>query len=343
MKKLTVLFLTFLLTIGLFAGCGSQEGELPESVKNAKGHEKWQTPVDYSDANNWLSAEDAGKDVDLVYFYPTTFNIVEVSEDDVADIDDAGMRRLANEELNRQATAFEEECNIYAPFYRQISAPYALTLDDRGVNDLLRYSASKDPSAALDYYFEHFNNGKPFILAGHSQGSQILTKILSDYMADHPEHYKNMVAAYVIGYSVTESYLEENPHLKFAEGADDTGVIISWNTEGPGNIGQHNAVVTEGAISINPLNWKRDDTYAAVSENAGSLDENDAPVEGYADAQIDPERGVVICRSADPSVYAIQGDGTALFGPESYHSRDYSFYYENIKQNAADRIAAFFK
>ena len=80
-----------------------------------------------------------------------------------------------------------------------------------------------------------------------------------------------------------------------------------------------------------------------VSENAGSLDENDAPVEGYADAQIDPERGVVICRSADPSVYAIQGDGTALFGPESYHSRDYSFYYENIKQNAADRIAAFFK
>ena len=91
----------------------------------------------------------------------------------------------------------------------------------------------------LDYYFENYNNGKPFILAGHSQGSQILTMILSDYMKEHPEHYKNMIAAYVIGYSVTDKYLAANPHLKFAEGADDTGVIISYNTEGPANKDQH--------------------------------------------------------------------------------------------------------
>lgn len=73
-----------------------------------------------------------------------------------------------------------------------------------------------------------------------------------------------MIAAYVIGYSVTDEYLTENPHLKFAEGADDIGVVISYNTEGPGNNGKHNAVVTEGAVSINPLNWKRDTTYADV-------------------------------------------------------------------------------
>lgn len=44
-----------------------------------------------------------------------------------------------------------------------------------------------------------------------------------------------------------------------------TGVIVSWNTEGPENKGQKNCVVHEGGISINPINWKRDDTYATAS------------------------------------------------------------------------------
>ena len=72
--------------------------------------------------------------------------------------------------------------------------------------------------------------------------------------------YERMVAAYVLGYSITKEDLAENPHLKFAQGPDDTGVIVSWNIEGPGNKNEANIVVIDGAISINPLNWKRDDT-----------------------------------------------------------------------------------
>lgn len=51
--------------------------------------------------------------------------------------------------------------------------------------------------------------------------------------------------------------------MKFAQGAEDTGVIISYNTEGVGNKNKYNCVVKEGAVSINPVNWKLDDTYAA--------------------------------------------------------------------------------
>ena len=50
---------------------------------------------------------------------------------------------------------------------------------------------------------------------------------------------------------------------------DDTGVIISYNTEGAGN--GDNIVVLPGAISINPLNWKRDETYASAEENLGGF------------------------------------------------------------------------
>ena len=59
-------------------------------------------------------------------------------------------------------------------------------------------------------------------------------------------------------------------------------------------------MVEKGALSINPINWKRDDTYAGFEENLGSriLNEETGEYEilkGVADAQVDTERGVVIC------------------------------------------------
>ena len=151
-----------------------------------------------------------------------------------------------------------------------------------------------------------------------------------------------MVAAYVIGYSITSDWLEEHPYLKFAEGADDTGVIVSWNTEGPANKGQTNIVVEDGAISINPLNWKMDDTYASADENLGSriLNEETGAYEikkEIADAQLDTERGVVICTTEEVE-YTSAGE---LFGPASLHNNDYALYYENLRENVKARVENF--
>lgn len=351
LKKILLVTVAIMMSSFLLCGCGgtdndnTQEAEtadVPVIVTDTNGGEKWETKIDYSDSNNWLAVEDNGKDVDVIYFYPTAFNKLSDDAPDVSDIDDAGMREEASVVYKLQATVFEDDCNIYAPFYRQVSAPYTLTLSEEDNAALMSYSASQDPASALDYYFENYNNGKPFILAGHSQGSQILTCILADYLSEHPEYYENMIAAYVIGYSVTEEYLATNTHLKFAQGADDVGVIISYNTEGPANQGANNAVVREGAISINPINWKTDDTYASVSENLGSLDVEGNLVEGFADAKVDLERGVVICETADPELYAIAAPGDELFGPESYHGNDYGLYYMNLRENVKLRIASFF-
>ena len=138
-----------------------------------KGGEKRETKIDYANTDNWLAINDTGKDVDVIYFYPTTFTKASDDAPNVADIDDAGMRADAQRVLTLQASVFEEDCNIYAPYYRQVSAPYALSLSDEDSEALLSYSASQDPTAALDYYFKHYNNGKPFILAGHSQGHKL--------------------------------------------------------------------------------------------------------------------------------------------------------------------------
>ena len=312
-------------------------------VQKTDGSEKWNTIIDYSQIDNWLALpKDRDKNIDVIYFYPTTFGKETPCAPNVSDIDDLNMRKGAKHCLATQASVFEESCNIFAPYYRQISADYALTLSNDETNELLSYSATQDPTTALNYYFEHYNNGRPFILAGHSQGANILVMLLANYFKEHPELFSKMIAAYVIGYAVTKKYLQENKHLKFAQGADDIGVIVSYNTEGPNNKDKHNAVVTPGAISINPLNWKLDETPASVKENLGSLNHKGVLVEGFANAQIDLDRGVVVCSSVDSKHYAVPAPADILFGPECYHAFDYGFYYMNLKQNVADRIIAWF-
>ena len=189
----------------------------------------------------------------------------------------------------------------------------------------------------------NYNNGRPFILAGHSQGSAICTLVLQKYFKEHPEYYKRMVAAYIIGFSVTKDELKANPHLKFATGENDTGVIVSWNTEGAKNIKTNapNAATLPNAISINPLNWKLDATYAPASKNLGSLvpDEKTGKTrigDLGADAQVVPARGVIVTNAKFEPM-----ELTELFGPQSFHNGDYIFYYNNLKDNVAKRIAAY--
>ena len=158
-----------------------------------------------------------------------------------------------------------------------------------------------------------------------------------------------MVAAYTIGYSVTDEYLAANSHLKFATGESDTGVIVAWNTEGPKNVetNAHIVVVLPHTRSITPLNWKLDETYAPASMNLGSYMPNAETGEyeftdAGADAQINLARGVVVTHAAtEPTTPEAAAIGEKFFGPDGRHASDYSYYYNNIKVNVAKRVAAY--
>lgn len=354
MRKTAAIVTILSILLGLLISCTAQEAPkteiltvpteapetLPDGIENFTGLERYADPVDYSNPNNWLSLPELPeKTVDVIFLYPTVYGTMNAAEEDMAYIDDMSMRIGAALTAVTQAGVFGDSCNLFIPYYRQFTVDALLNMD-KSYPQLMEYCVSQDIYRMLDYYFQYENQGRPFLLAGHSQGSLWLTFVLEDYMAKHPEYLENMVAAYLIGYSVTEEYLARNPHLKFAETADDTGVIVSYNTEGPGNHDQFNCVVREGAISINPLNWKRDDTYASAEENLGSLNAEGQLGPGIADARIDPERGVVICESVDAAP-ELQQAMAEYFGPESYHLQDYSLYYGNLQKNVADRIAAF--
>ena len=336
MRKMVKWMLAAILICGatVLASC-SDNADTPADSEKAKA-------PDYSDKNNWLRQPKATKDVDVFYVYPTEYSDDSEGASMFADINDKSLRGEWEKVYQMQATAYEESANVFAPYYRQVNMASAIKLPREELNAAFASTPKEDVFAALDYYFEHLNAGRPFILASHSQGSIMQSHVLAEYMKAHPEYLKRMIAAYVIGYSITEDYLKANPHLKFAEGADDTGVIISYNTEEAEN--ENNIVVLPGAISINPLNWKRDETYASAEENLGGYIVNEELgkmefVPHAADAQINLERGVVITTTQTMKPMP----GPVPFGNGSFHSGDYALYYYNIKANVATRIAAYKK
>ena len=307
--------------------------------------------IDYSNKTNWFQIPNVTKSIDTFYIYATNYAVGSFEEGapDYATLDNEEMIEGVKIEYMIQASAFEDSTNVFVPYYRQAGMKYAgeVTKKTGDFSAAISGLCYDDVTDALDYYFKNYNNGRPFIIAGHSQGSAIVLLVLEKYFKDHPEYYKNMVAAYPIGYSVTKEYLAANAHLKFATGECDTGVIVSWNTEGKKNVetNANNAVVLPNAISINPLNWKLDDTYASSSENLGSLKVNEKTGELEigdigADAQIVPERGVVLTNAkASPFAQEYEELAAEFFGPDGRHDSDYGFYFNNIKDNVAKRIA----
>ena len=302
------------------------------------------TNIDYSDKNNWLQiSEDKNNEVDVFYLYPTVWYGDGTNKDFVCPIDFKPMRENATNALISQSTIFEEVGNIYAPFYRQADALYILDTNNNIKNKEKYFNdiPKKDALAAFDYFIKNYNNNKPFILMGHSQGAMMIKEILIDYFKTNENLMNRLVAAYIIGYSVTTNDLEKNPHLKFARSEYDTGVIISYNTESSIFNG-YNPTLLEGAIAINPITWTLEEDEATKEKSLGSCffaGTNYNIVKNFASAKVDKKRGVIKCDSINADDFYIDG----MFEKGNYHVYDIALYYNDLKENARKRVGAFWK
>jgi hypothetical protein len=337
MKKVVrqVLLLVILLSFSLTA-CGHTT--TISTTRTTFSSSTTIVAVDYSIPEHWLALPSTiDKKVDVFFLIPTAWTNNDPNPT-ICAIDEPSLKAKAPLSIATQASAFATVADIYAPYYRQ---------DNLSPIDRLKICAgipTTDAVAAFDYYIQHYNNGRPFILAGHSQGSNVLINLLSVYMKDHPEVLKYMVAAYVIGFPVTAEYLAENPFLKFATGPDDTGVIISYNTQAPDVAPGTNTVLT-GLVGevINPITWTRDEALATTSQGLGSYMPDPvtlkfSQVPQYADARIDRAQGILVCTTADEDmIYKL----APTMGRGVYHGFDYYFYYYDLSKNAANRIEQF--
>ena len=185
----------------------------------------------YSDDNSWAAKpKTISKSVDVFYVYPTVY-VGKTPQN--MDVFDPQMRKIVQGPLISQAGVYSSHANLYAPFYRQQSADTQSMEPNNGGRDAfvdpLFLTGYQDVERAFDYYIKHLNPDRPFILAGHSQGSMVVIHLLRNRLQD-PALQKRMVAAYPIGYTVKNSDLTRYPWMKLAQSETDTGVIITFNT-----------------------------------------------------------------------------------------------------------------
>lgn len=303
---------------------------------------------DYSQDDAWLlKPNQPVSAVDVFYIIPTEYH--RGGEPPVCEMDHPQVRACAMRHLQHKASAFFPVGNVYAPMYRQanvsclVGAAKSLRLRQAMVDGPIASIV-----AAFDYYMTHLNGGRPFILAGHSQGALMAKLLLESVFVRHPEYHDLLVAAYLIGFSITRSELAQDPHLRFAAGPDDTDVIISYNTEAPG-VSARNITLMPDAPCINPVNWRTDAVPASSDESLGAHLVRFSPIgrlcgaadrPGYADAVVDPERGVVVCRTANPDEFRVVGDEAGYFPAGVLHTGDIPLYYYDLRANALNRAAA---
>ena len=242
--------------------------------------------------------------------------------------------------LNMQRGIYEKNCRMYAPYYRQaVLADYDLPIKEAEPYFNLAY---KDVRAAFVYYMQHENNGRPFVLAGFSQGAEMCLRLLKEF-GNEDFVKNNMVACYAIGWRFMPQEAEKYPYIQPAKCAYDLGKVIIFNSEAPEVTSS--AIVPEGVktFAINPLTWSRGSQKAPKTLNAGACftDYSGAVVREVPQltgCYIDNVRGTLKVTDVDKKEFV---PGLPLFSEGVYHIYDYQFFYRNLQQNVNLRIKTF--
>lgn len=295
--------------------------------------------ADYSQPANWAYygiGDVQEKPADLFLVCPTVDMGIQGNHH--MSLEDANMKENFVGALNMERGIYEENTRMYAPYYRQVSLPvYAMNPTEQEERLTEAYG---DVREAFKYYLEHFNEGRPIVLAGFSQGADMALRLMKDFFADEALR-QQLVAVYAIGWRLTEEETREYPWLHIAAGERDTGGIITYNSEKAGVEGS--IIIPRGVktLAVNPLNWVSSSEPADRELNLGACftdysGEITEEIPALTGAYIDENRGslVVTDIQVDRFPQYITGDG-------SFHIYDYMFFYRNLQKNVADRIEAY--
>ncbi len=140
-------------------------------------------------------AADPDPKIDCFYVYPTVdLSLGAANHTDFSDL--APMSIAARAQIAR----FASKCALYAPLYRQVTiGTYALREADGAPYFDTAYS---DVADAFLHYVGSLSKGRKFVLIGHSQGAQMLTRLLKERVDDDPALRDRLLLALVIGGNV---------------------------------------------------------------------------------------------------------------------------------------------
>ena len=286
--------------------------------------EKMTVTPDYSDSSWWyISPATAHPSADIFYVCSTeTSDWVNEQGDTVhfADMTKPEHRAALYGEMHGvDSLVCPETCSFYAPYYRQATIEGLLRDTTLFVPRCAK--ATEDVLLAFDYYMQHMNDGRPFVLMGYSQGGYAVVQLLKHLTA---EQASRMVAAYVIGYQVTAGELQY-PYIRAAQSATDKGVTICYNSVA--SVDAEIPVLSGNtAIGINPAGWCTDATPATYLFDHGGANYT-------LTATLDTLTHLTVIEGYEGACPLIPFVGKQ----GNYHCLEIPLYYRSLKANIAQR------
>lgn len=295
--------------------------------------------IDYSDTVFWYSCGDTLMPADIFYVYPTVATVSFADNDSSwydnitrADVRDHSSH---NQRFNKMLFT---EYNFYAPYYRQLIFE-AFRQPDTCVGVLSEVPIA-DVEAAFQYYMKHYNQGRPFFLMGHSQGSQMLVELLKHGMTD--EQRQLMVAAYCSGWKITEEELAAYPEqLVPATDSCGTGTLILYNSVT--DIKGVSPLFENTVVGINPLSWTTDTCFVGKEKHLGMAKYNATRDSIVLHPDITGGRlqnHFMVCSDID-SAFSFMPAYKDFFPMCNLHFSESWLFAGNVKQNMACRLRHF--
>ncbi len=246
-----------------------------------------------------------------------------------------------------EASVFNHAGTIWAPRYRQ-AAVGAFMTDSEDAKKAID-AAYQDVATAFDQFLIESGNDRPIILAGHSQGSLHLTRLLKEKVAGRPIA-KRIAAAYVIGWPISITHDLLRLGLPACGTAEASNCIVSWSSfaepADPGMVldaygkspGYDGTIRGDSPmLCTNPLTGAPNST-AAPEQNPGTLfpssDLLDGKIEaGKVGARCDQRGLLMIGSPPEMGAYVLPGN--------NYHVYDYALFWVAARHDVARRLAAF--
>ena len=290
-----------------------------------------------------LTARASEKRAATFYIHPTTY----LDRDRWnAPLDPGGDSGFRDQLFTRsQASAFADVGEVWAPRYRQ--AAFGAFLLKSGDAHAALDLAYRDVLAAFDAFLAAQPKGRPIVLAGHSQGSLHLARLLKDRRAVLKGR---LVAAYVVGWPLSAK--ADLPAMGLAACAtpDQTGCVLSWQSFGdpanpklitdawvgtPGLGGGQREV--GDMVCTNPLTGQPGEAVAPPASNPGSL----VPDAAMVGASLTPGLVGAKCEGGFLKIFgAIPPLGPFVLPGNDYHVYDYALFYAAVQRDVARRLAA---
>lgn len=306
--------------------------------------------ADVYPANTKYPEAQATAKADVFFVHPTGYESDD-SWNAAWDDDDAADQTLGM--MLHQASAFNAAARVYAPRYRQFTIYGVLEPGPSGSQCMdLAYS---DVARAFDHYLKFYNHGRPFILAGHSQGSFHALRLLQEMIIGKPVQ-KRLVAAYIIGCPVPQGI----EGIKVSNSPRQVGALIAYTTytdKGDPSFFTHDVcawldggyvpINDRPLVQVNPLTWQDHGGPAAPELNPGSLPvaEDVFPLHDLVPGAVGADASGKVLRITEPDIEGYEGNdsGVAFLNADygDFHNYDYMLFWESIRANAVARVKAY--